>query len=170
MTVPVVKGFMLSALKPITKVTNWVAPTGIQTLPAYCQTKRINSDVPPKNCTNYTDIYPSWYKQSQAAKGGVYDSISGDIATTCTPDLAKITVGASSNVSIYSIDPFYTVTATGQASTVDLYNSAKTDPIHLCSDSKPSVTLNTQSDGTSGAVCTGGTCTFNITVHKVLTP
>jgi len=166
MTVPVVKGFMLSALKPITKVTNWVAPTGIQTLPAYCQTKRINSDVPPKNCTNYTDIYPSWYKQSQAAKGGVYDSISGDIATTCTPDLAKITVGASSNVSIYSIDPFYTVTATGQASTVDLYNSAKTDPIHLCSDSKPSVTLNTQSDGTSGAVCTGGTCTFNITVQQ----
>jgi penicillin-binding protein 1A len=164
MTVPVVKSFMLSVLKGL-PVTNWTAPAGIQTLPAYCQTKRINSDIPPTNCSNYTDIYPSWYKQSQAAKGGTYDAVSGDLATSCTPSLAKVTVAADDDVSIYSIDPFYIDNATGQASTVNLYNSSKNDPIHLCSDSKPSVTLNAQQDG-SGASCTGGTCTFSITVQQ----
>jgi membrane peptidoglycan carboxypeptidase len=166
MTVPLVKSFMLSVLKSI-PVSNWVAPAGIQTLPAYCQTRRLNSDTPPSNCTNYTDIYPSWYKQSQAAKGGTFDSVSGDLATSCTPALAKVTIGASSNVSIYSIDPFYTVSLTGQQSTVDLYNSAKNDPVHLCSDSHPTVTLNPQSAAATtpiGATCTSGTCTFDITV------
>jgi membrane peptidoglycan carboxypeptidase len=166
MTVPVVKSFMLSVLKPL-PVTNWTAPAGIQTLPAYCQTKKINSDVPPTNCSNYTDIYPSWYKQSQAAKGGTYDLVSGDLATSCTPALAKVTVAADSDVSIYSIDPFYTVNATGQASTVNLYNSTKNDTIHQCSDSPPKITLVPQTDGSgSGATCSQGTCTFSITVTQ----
>ena len=164
MTVPVVKGFMLAALKNL-PVTNWTAPTGIQTLPAYCQPKRINSDVPPSNCTNYTDIYPSWYKVSSGGKTETYDSVSGNLATSCTPALAKVTINASHDVNIYSIDPFYTVNSTGQASTVNLYNSAKSDSIHLCSDSMPSVTLNPQADG-SGASCTSGTCTFNVTVQQ----
>lgn len=161
MTVPVVKGFMLNALKGL-PVTNWVAPKGIQTLPAYCQPKRINSDVPPSNCTNYTDIYPSWYKIPAAAKSETYDSISGNLATSCTPALAKVTVGASYDVNIFSIDPFYNVSATGKQSTVNLYNSSKTDSIHLCSDSMPAVTLNTVTpDG-----CPNGTCTFSITVQQ----
>jgi len=164
MTVPVVKSFMLSVLKNL-PVTNWAQPAGIQTLSAYCQPKRINSDVPPSNCSNYTDIYPSWYKQSSAAKGGTYDAVSGDLATTCTPDLAKVTVAAASDVSIYSVDPFYTVNTTGQVTTVSQYNSSKNDPIHLCSDSKPTVTLNTQNDG-SGAVCSQGSCAFSITVQQ----
>ena len=158
MTVPIVKNFMLNIALKNLKVSNWTAPTGIQTLPAYCQTKRINSDIPPSNCTNYTDIYPSWYKQSQAAKGGIFDKVSGELATTCTPSLAKVTVGASSNVSIYSIDPFYTVSLTGQQSTVNLYDSSKTDSIHLCSDSMPKVTLE------SASSCASGTCTFNIVI------
>jgi hypothetical protein len=166
MTVPVMKSFMLYVHQGLT-VQNWVQPNGIQTLPAFCQTKKINSDVPPSNCTNYTDIYPSWYKQTQAAKGGTYDKVSGDISTSCTPALAQITVAASNNVSIFSIDPFYKDSLSGQISDVNLYSSTVKDPIHLCSDTMPKVTLNTQSDVTNpGAACVSGTCTFNITVTE----
>ncbi|HUC95597.1 MAG TPA: transglycosylase domain-containing protein [Candidatus Saccharimonadia bacterium] len=159
MTVPVVKSFMLNVLKNI-PVKNWTVPTGIQTLPAYCQPKRINSDVPPSNCSNYTDIYPSWYKQPQTGKGGTYDKVSGYLATSCTPALAKVQINASSDVNVFSIDPFYGKTITGSTSTVSLYSSSQADNIHLCSDSMPSISIS------SPPSCTSGTCDFGIVVQQ----
>jgi hypothetical protein len=157
LTVPVVKSFMLNVLsnqKPI----NWTPPAGIQTLPAFCQTRRLNSDIPPTNCNNYSDIYPSWYKPQTTSSTYSVDIVSGDVATGCTPSLAAKTINPSTGASIFSIDPF-----TNTGSNVNLYNTSVTDPVHLCSDQKPTVTF---TDPSTAPSCSEGSCSFAITVTQ----
>ena len=152
MTQPIVQGWMRAAhddaaLKP----TNWEKPADVKMMPAYVIRKKISSqaEVIPSPSQ---DLYPSWYKQpsQQSGSSQVLDKVSGKLATSCTPELAKETQG-NANDNIFSADIFVnkrnSATATGQ------------DDIHNCNDTKPQLTLTAPSTCSSNAVCA-----FTVTV------
>lgn len=152
MTQPIVQGFMQAAhdnLKPV----NWTAPSGIQTLPAYVIRSKVSTlgEVIPSPAT---DIYPSWYKQAskQSSSSQVIDKVSGLIATSCTPELAKETQGGG-NDNIFSVDSFVNKKSASTNSTTEQ------DNVHNCSDTKPEVSMS------APATCTA-TCNFTVTVTQ----
>ena len=103
---PIFKSFMASALAG-QSIDTFPKPNGIQTLtipgPA------LNSD----STNGYKDLFPSWYKAS-AGKPVTIDTLSGLLATPCTPPLAQKTV---------------------------TYSVSGNDNVHSCSDVQPTVTI-----------------------------
>jgi len=156
LTEPLTRG-MITYLTANQKPDNWTPPPGIKTLPAYV----VNH--PPAQVLGYyygweypspsEDIYPSWYVPPKNEGGEeTIDRVSGDLATACTPPLARETI-YNNNASIFSIDIFY------NAGAVD--TSGKTDPIHKCGDQPP--TVNVVQDS-----CDDQTqkCTFTVSANK----
>lgn len=167
MTTPLTKGLMTYALDSLhTKPVNWTEPAGIKHLPAYVIRTHIGiGSVEPSPST---DIFPSWYvpKSNATSASSVIDKVSNKLATSCTPTLARQTVGGNSSDNVFSADIFYP--PGGNAS-----NSATTtasDDVHSCSDvqplaNPPTVTNQTGTDSNGNPTCTVGTaCTFNVTV------
>ena len=102
-----------------------------------------------------SDLFPSWYSpvSTSSAKKAVIDTISGKLATECTPELAKKEVtGGKIQPEIPATDPNYKnwlepIVArfsgiSGIAIPVDK------DDRHLCSDAKPSTTISVSKLGT----------------------
>lgn len=155
MTEPIVRGWMQGAHDMLNaKPVNWTQPSDIKSLPAYVLRSKISSNgeiVPSPS----TDIFPAWYQQGKASNSSqVIDKVSNKVATSCTPDAAKETVGGA-NVSAFSADVFVNGgAATGTSTTT------ATDDVHNCNDAKPSVTL------TAPDTCGGSSapCTFTVTV------
>lgn len=149
MTEPLTRGFMESAHDALNmKAVNWTQPSGIKTLPAYVVRSwgvRSGAILP----TPSTDIYPSWYVQkSGSSSSQTIDKVSGKLATSCTPDAAKQTVGGG-NANALSADIY-----NGSSSS----STTATDDVHNCSDTKPAVTL-------SAPTCTVNVaCPFTVTV------
>lgn len=143
LTTPIAKPLMEYALDSLhTKPVNYTEPPGIQHLPAYVIRSKVGTagegDVVPSTAT---DIYPSWYKQRAVSSASVtIDKVSGKIATSCTPELAKQQLGGNSAPNVYSIDQFYppghTASATSSAS-----SGGAPDDVHHCGDAPPTVTL-----------------------------
>lgn len=107
-----------------------VRPTGVKDLPAYVV--RTHVGVGSNEPSNPTDLFPSWYKSRTKGTKEVIDKVSNKIATDCTPELAKETVGnASANQ--FSADKFHD--GGGTAGTTEK------DDVHKCEDAKPSITL-----------------------------
>ena len=142
LTAPLTRGMMEyahSTLKP----DNWVAPSDLKTAPAFVQRNHVNNgDIEP-GPTN--DLFPSWYVGGASTKDTAQttDKVSGKIATSCTPALAKQTI-ANANVSSWNIDDFVngksnigSATASGSSST----STAANDDVHNCNDTPPTVTL-----------------------------
>ncbi len=152
MTQPIVQGWMRGAHDPI-KPTNWTPPAGIKTLPSYVVRNKISAQaeiVPsPSN-----DFFPSWYKQTtkQGSASQTLDKVSGLIATSCTPEMAKETQGNASD-NVFSADIFVGNNRQGGAA------ASGNDNVHNCSDSKPQITL------TAPDTCTGS-CSFTVTVTQ----
>jgi membrane peptidoglycan carboxypeptidase len=160
-TGPITRGWMEGAhanLKP----ENWVAPTGIKTLPAFVvhsKVSRLGEIVPsPTN-----DLFPSWY----SPKGGsstsqTTDKVSGRVATSCTPELARQTLG-NSNANTWNVDQWAGGSTTATTSTSSTSTTAaSTDNIHNCNDALPSITI------TAPASCDAdsGGCTITATVAQ----
>lgn len=152
MTQPIVQGFMQAAhdgLKPV----NWAAPNGLQTLPAYVIRSKLSNlgEVIPSPAT---DIYPSWYKQANKQSGSsqVIDKVSGLVATSCTPELAKETQGGG-NDNIFSVDSFVNKKSASGS------NTTEQDNVHNCSDTKPEVSMSAPD------TCTAS-CSFTVTVTQ----
>ncbi len=80
-----------------------------------------------------TDIWPSWFNQSQVAKTQkmTFDKVSKRLATECTPDEAKIEIAITKMV-----DP---ISKKEIILNSEGYNSAEKDNVHKCGDTKPSV-------------------------------
>lgn len=81
-----------------------------------------------------TDLFPSWFSQSQANQGDkvVFDKISRKKATDCTPDAARIELVVQKFT-----DP---VTKKTTQTAPDGYDHNATDDVHKCDDTRPSVT------------------------------
>jgi membrane peptidoglycan carboxypeptidase len=136
MTLPIWNGFMTRAHKDL-EPKDFTKPAGIQTLPAYVVTTHVGaSSVEPSSAT---DIFPSWYKAPGTNnQKQVIDIVSNKIATECTPERAKkdLTKGSAGT---FSVDIFVNGSAVSEGK----------DDVHLCTDSKPAVTLSVSGSGGS---------------------
>ncbi|MDB5181773.1 MAG: hypothetical protein JWP13_536 [Candidatus Saccharibacteria bacterium] len=160
LTGPMTRAWMENAHASL-KPENWVAPTGMKTLPSFVvrnKVSRLGEVVPsPSN-----DLFPSWYqaKTSNTNSSQTTDKVSGRVATSCTPELARQTLG-NSNANTWNVDQW----AGGSASSGGGSSSASstaTDNIHNCSDSPPSVTITAPST----CVADNGGCTITATVAQ----
>jgi membrane peptidoglycan carboxypeptidase len=157
MTEPLTRGLMEFAhakLKPV----NWTQPSTIKAAPAYVINSHVGlGSVEP---TTASDIYPGWYQAKTGAKDQVTDKVSGLIATSCTPDLAKSAPG-DSNINAFSIDKF--IDGSINKNTTTTGTTAATDNIHNCGDVVPQI--NPPVLNSTGTTCTvGSPCSFVITV------
>jgi hypothetical protein len=124
------------------KPVNWTQPTTIKTAPAFIVRNHINlGDIEPSP-TN--DLYPGWYVGGSGNKSTsqVLDKVSNKVATSCTPALAKETVG-NSNVSFWNADLFQggkPNIGSGSSGSSSASSSA-TDDVHNCNDAPPTVSL-----------------------------
>jgi penicillin-binding protein 1A len=156
LTEPLTRGMMEAAhanVKPIA----WTQPSTIKTAPAFIVRNHIHfGDIEPSPAN---DLYPGWYAGGSAkASSATTDKVSGKLATSCTPPLAKETA-ANSNAASWNIDIFnggrQSVGTTSSKSTTN----SPTDDVHNCNDSPPSVTL------TAPDTC-DTSCTITATVSQ----
>jgi membrane peptidoglycan carboxypeptidase len=140
LTEPMTRGWMEYAhanLKPV----NWTQPTTVKTAPAFVVRNHIHyGDVEPSP-TN--DLYPGWYIGGGSVKNTsqTLDKVSGKVATSCTPPLAR-SVAYNSNAATWNIDIFNGGRQSiGSSSGVGTTTSTATDDVHNCNDSPPTVTL-----------------------------
>ncbi len=160
LTEPITRNLIEDALAPI-KAQNWTQPSDIKVLPSFVVRNHIHYGDEEPSPTD--DIYPSWYVGSTGSKNTseTIDKVSGLLATSCTPPLAREVVG-NGNVDSWNIDIFVNHgkpnigTATSASSQT---SSSATDNIHNCNDSPPTITL------TAPASC-NQSCTITATVTQ----
>ncbi|MEI8187661.1 MAG: transglycosylase domain-containing protein [Candidatus Saccharibacteria bacterium] len=140
---------------------NWIAPSGIKTLPAFIQSTHVG--VGSQEPGPSTDIFPSWYVSNGKAQSTnqTTDKVSGGIATSCTPDLAKQTA-ATSNDSAFSADIFWPI---GKSSSSGSANSTKTDDVHICGESTPNVKINSPTPTQDSNCTAGANCPLIININ-----
>ncbi len=151
MTDPIMKEFMQGAIDNLGNVpaTNWTAPTGIKTLPAYVMYNTpYSSQTRPSPST---DLFPSWYVGNNKAAAQTIDKVSGMLATSCTPESAKQT-SVNSNLSTWNIDMFMG----GSASATTTNAVSAYDNVHNCNDTPPSAQITA-----IGGTATGGSATLS---------
>lgn len=139
MTEPLTKDWIEYALTSSHHApVNWTQPSDIQTLPSYVQTNFPALSSGAVLTGKNTDIFPSWYvpKSGSGTTATKYDIVSGGLATSCTPSLATQTKNTTS-ASQFSADIFFNASGSTTATT----GATSTDNVHLCSDTKPSVTV-----------------------------
>ncbi len=119
-------------------------PAGVKTLPAYIVRNHVGvGSIEPSPAE---DLYPSWYKQKTKGSREVIDKVSNKLATDCTPELAKETVG-NANANQFSADKFHD--GGGGAGTTER------DDVHKCEDARPRVTLSINDKKISVTVAQG---------------
>ncbi|HSH56159.1 MAG TPA: penicillin-binding transpeptidase domain-containing protein, partial [Candidatus Limnocylindrales bacterium] len=145
LTSPISRGWMEAAHANL-KAENWSAPAGVKTLPAFVVRNKVSTlgeVVPSQN----TDLFPSWYQPKAAGSGTqVTDKVSNKTATSCTPALAKQTLG-NSNANLWNVDQW----AGGGSNTAT--TSTGSDDVHKCGDAPPSITLTAPQACRSGDDC-----------------
>jgi penicillin-binding protein 1A len=140
LTIPLTRSWMEGALNMLgTTPVNWTQPSDIKVLPAYVQSRHVGEgDVEPGPST---DLFPSWYVgNSKQSKSATVDKVSGLLATSCTPALAKETTGSGGNDNAFSADIFWPIGQTISNST-SVSSIQGSDNVHNCGDSPPSATL-----------------------------
>lgn len=161
MTRPIWGGWMQGAHREH-KPENWQRPAGVKTLPAYVVRNHVGvGSVEPSPAT---DLYPSWYKpKTSTSQTSVIDRVSNKLATSCTPAMAKQTVGGSSNADQFSVDIYYGSGASRSGES----NTVANDDVHSCSDSPPSIASiyvgGTDVSGGGTANCPAS-CSITVTV------
>ena len=157
LTAPLTRGFMEYAHAD-EKPVNWTQPATIKTSSAYVVRNHVGIGSVEPSPSN--DLYPGWYNGGGNAKNSaaVMDKVSGKVATSCTPPLAKDNQG-NANVANWNVDIF-----NGGRTSIVSNTGAKTstaptatDDVHNCSDSPPAITL-TAPDNCDGS------CTITATV------
>lgn len=167
LTTPLTRGFMEYA-HATEKPVNWTPPAGLKTAPAFVVRNHVGIGSVEPSPTN--DLYPNWYAGGGATKNTsqTLDKVSGKIATSCTPPLAK-NVAYNANAASWNIDIFnggrQSVNSTSGGSNSGAANSSATDDVHNCNDSPPTVSLtapsNCDTSCTVTATVTQGTHPLN---------
>ncbi len=106
-----------------------------------------------------TDIFSSWYNLSKADgdQKGVIDTVSGKLATECTPEAAKQEVtGNTMNAEIPTTDPSFNrwnppVAALARSLGYSSGGSVPTDKddVHQCGDAQPSISVSATVNGST---------------------
>lgn len=129
-------------------------PSGLKTL----RIDRYTGRAPVANSSTVSDLFPSWYKLpgSENVERFTIDTVSGKLATNCTPESAK------KEVSVGGIDaeippddlayPRWSPPVKAYASRIGKQpgigvKPAESDDVHSCNDKKPKVGDITYSDG-----------------------
>lgn len=157
-TEPLTRNFIQQALAALPgKPVNWVQPPGIKTLPSFQQTAHI--DYGDEEPGPSTDLYPSWFVQpgGSTSTSQTIDKVSGDLATSCTPPLAKET-NSGQNANRYSVDLFWPIGTTVSGSTSTITTS---DTVHQCGDSLPAISVLNPPVCNNG---TSGSCSFEVSL------
>jgi membrane peptidoglycan carboxypeptidase len=158
MTLPITRGWMEAAhanLKPV----NWTPPTGIKTLPAFVVRNHVGlSSVEPSPST---DLFPSWYSPRGGSTTQTTDKVSGRLATSCTPDLAKQSLG-NGNANTWNVDQWAGGGTSANNSSSSGSSATATDNVHNCSDAPPTVTITAP----PSCVADDGGCTITATVAQ----
>ena len=138
LTGPINRGWMESAHANL-KAENWVAPTGLKTLPAFVVRNKVSrlGEVVPSSST---DLFPSWYQPRGGSTSQTTDKVSGRVATSCTPELARQTLG-NSNANTWNVDQWAGGGANNNGGSSTTAAATATDNIHNCSDVPPSITV-----------------------------
>lgn len=138
LTAPLTRGLMQAATTSLnTSPQNWVKPSGVKTAAAYVlrsnpSTTTRGAIVPSAS----TDIYPSWYQpKSSSSSTQTIDKVSGLLATSCTPELAKEDA-ANANDNAFSSDIFWPITSSGASANTNL-----SDNVHQCGDQPPTISI-----------------------------
>ncbi|GAC1392086.1 MAG: hypothetical protein NVSMB46_06880 [Candidatus Saccharimonadales bacterium] len=151
MTEPIVRGWMESAHDKLqTAPVNWQQPTDVKVAPAFVVHTHVGiGSIEPSPST---DLFPMWYQPTgkSTSTTQTIDTVSGKLATDCTPQLARKTL-TTGNATSFSSDPF----VSGGAQSVAI---TQPDDVHQCGDSKPSINLT--------ATNSGNTYTFTATVNQ----
>jgi membrane peptidoglycan carboxypeptidase len=158
-TEPITRTWMEQALNALhTKPVNWTKPSDVKTVAGFVQ--RVSTGYGAEVPGPTDDLYPAWYtgKNSGGDSLETIDKVSGLKATSCTPALAKESVGGYDDNS-FSIDIFYPRTTTTSAleggSTATATTAA--DNVHSCNDSPPTITLTAPSTCTTSCEITATT-------------
>lgn len=154
-TDPIMKEFTEGAIDLLgnVKPQNWVQPSDIKTQSAFVFTNRYLGQVTPSSST---DLFPSWYVGKTSGSSAAIDKVSGKLATSCTPDLARQTSGGGS-VSSLNVDLFMNNgTPNVSANAASGGSGQASDDVHTCQDHPPTATI-TAVNG----IATGGTSTLN---------
>ncbi len=167
-TTPLTKGIMQAAHAGLPAV-NWQKPSTVKTLPAWILTKHIHyGDVEPSPSN---DLFPGWYTGKTASNTSqTTDKVSGKLATSCTPELAKLTSG-NSNAASWNADQFMGGSPSGGSSASSSATPQATDDIHNCSDTQPTITITavngsaTTSGSTAHCPATGA-CDIKVLVQQ----
>jgi penicillin-binding protein 1A len=157
LTAPMTRGLMEFAHAE-EKPVNWTQPKTIKTAAAFVVRSHVGiGSVEPSSST---DLYPGWYAGGTSTKNtsATIDKVSGKIATSCTPPLAKETVG-NGNVASWNVDIFRGGKTSVGTSATSGSSSNPTDDVHNCNDSPPTVTL------TAPASC-DTSCTITATITQ----
>lgn len=164
-TDPIMKAFMEGAIDNLgdVKAANWTPPTDIKTLPAFHSVVPFNTESAPPS----TDLFPSWYVGKTSSSSQTTDKVSGLIATSCTPDLAKQT-SYNSAASEWNIDIFmggHPSTTSASTGTTPSPATA-TDNVHNCNDVAPSITITAVANSTTTATCPSTGCLIQVNVQQ----
>jgi len=164
-TDPIMKQFMQGAIDSLgnVKPVNWAQPSDVKTLAAYPSARPFNAESTPPS----TDLFPAWYVGGKGSGSSqATDKVSGLLATSCTPPLARQNGGSSNsqwNVDIYSGGNPNVSTS----SSTTTPNSRATDNVHSCQDTAPKATITAvngvTTDGSNTLTCPATGC--QILVH-----
>ncbi|MCA9325307.1 penicillin-binding protein [Candidatus Saccharibacteria bacterium] len=148
MTGPIVRGWMETAHQNL-EAKNWEEPASVQTAAAYVRSGGFGTGAIFPSPSR--DLFPAAYKPRKATyTSATIDKVSGKLATSCTPSLARQKL-TSSNATTFSVDEFVTGGSSGNI-------PKDKDNVHDCGDTKPSVQITLP----IGDTCTG-TCQFSVT-------
>lgn len=157
MTEPLARYWMQGALSMLNmKPVNWVQPSNIKVLPAFIQRAHVGlGSVEPGPSK---DLFPYWYvPKSNQGSSITIDKVSGLLATSCTPPLARQTI-YDGNAAAFSVDKF----VTGSTNTPTAY-----DNVHKCSDIHPSITITPPANNTcSNTDNSGQGCLIQATITQ----
>jgi membrane peptidoglycan carboxypeptidase len=143
LTQPLTRGLMEAGHANLA-AANWTKPTNLKTLPAFVIRSKLSrlAEVIPSTST---DLFPSWYQaKNAAASNETIDKVSGKLATSCTPALAKQNT-ANSNAASWNVDVFVGGSASNKAGTAPATGN---DDVHNCADVQPTLVMTvTDSNG-----------------------
>jgi penicillin-binding protein 1A len=158
LTEPITRGWMEYVHTDV-KPVNWTQPSTVKSAPAFVVRNHVHfGDIEPSP-TN--DLFPGWYIGGGSTKNTsqTLDKVSGKVATSCTPPLAK-DVAYNANAASWNIDIFNGGRQSiNSGSSGTSGGSSPTDDVHNCNDSPPTVTL------TAPDTCTPS-CTITATVTQ----
>jgi membrane peptidoglycan carboxypeptidase len=165
-TDPIMKAFMQGAIDQLgsVKAQQFTQPSDIKTASAYVNTHRYLGQVTPSSST---DIFPSWYVGTTKSSSATIDKVSGKLATSCTPSLARLN-SYNGNTSSWNVDLF---NGGNPSTTASAKNSPQSsDDVHSCSDTSPTITITavngSSTNGSNSPNCPTGGCTIMVHVEQ----